>query len=168
MSVDELREATDGQAVTRDVFAAAFALRLRRVLVARYGVELGNDLCADALAYAWQHRARVAVMENPAGYLYRVAQSSARRYRRWDNEPRLPREQNGEHRGEEAAPAADLGAALARLNPQQRVAIILVHAHGYSYADAADAIGIPVTTLRNDLHRGLKRLRTLMERDHDL
>src|SRR5262249_19579169 len=57
------------------------ALRLRRALVAAYGVDVGSDASADALAWAWEHRDELATMANPAGYLYRVGQSAARRYR---------------------------------------------------------------------------------------
>jgi RNA polymerase sigma factor (sigma-70 family) len=52
-----------------------------------------------------------------------------------------------------------LDAALARLNAAQRVAIILVHGLDWSYQEAADALDVPVSTVRNHLHRGLVRLR---------
>src|SRR5690242_14275149 len=64
-------------------FAQREGTRLRRVLVAHYGVELGADAAADALRYGWEHWDRVGSMTNPVGYLYRVAQSSVRRQRRW-------------------------------------------------------------------------------------
>lgn len=50
-----------------------------------------------------------------------------------------------------------------RLNPDQRVAVVLVHAHGHSYADAAALMDIPVTTLTNYVTRGLARLRHFLE-----
>jgi RNA polymerase sigma factor (sigma-70 family) len=56
-------------------------------------------------------------------------------------------------------PEPGLHQALATLSPAQRVAVLLVHGLGWSYAEAADAMNIPVTTIRNHLHRGLKRLR---------
>lgn len=45
------------------------------MLVARYGVEFGNDVCADALAYAWEHWARVEPMDNPVGSALVVART---------------------------------------------------------------------------------------------
>lgn len=158
--MEPIRQAEREPPTTFDACDKELALRLRRALVARYGVELGNDACADALAYGWEHRERLNAMANPAGYLYRVAQSSARRYRRWEREPKLPAEPPTG--SAEASP--DLATAIAQLKANQRIAIVLVHAHGYSYADAADVIGVPVTTLRNDLHRGLRRLRKLLEK----
>ena len=44
--------ADDAPRSSFDAFAAADGERLRRTLVARYGVDVGNDVCADALAYA--------------------------------------------------------------------------------------------------------------------
>jgi DNA-directed RNA polymerase specialized sigma24 family protein len=64
-------------------FVAAEGAQLRRVLYAHFGVELGREATSDALAYAWEHWNRVRTMNNPVGYLYRVAQSSMRRHHRW-------------------------------------------------------------------------------------
>ncbi len=44
-----------------------------------------------------------------------------------------------------------------------RVAIILVHGHGHTYASAAELLDVPVTTITNHINRGLARLRTLLE-----
>ncbi len=74
------------------VFSEQAALRLRPALVARHGVETANDLCADAIAYAWENWDRVRGLDNPVGYLYRVAMSRARRYRRWRRPVSLPAE----------------------------------------------------------------------------
>ena len=57
----------------------------------------------------------------------------------------------------------DLQRALMRLKPDQRVAVVLVHAHGHSYADAASLMDIPVTTVTNHVTRGLARLRQFLE-----
>src|SRR5258708_37769269 len=65
-----------------EAFATRCGPDLRRVLVARYGVEGGVEAAADALAFAWERWDRVGAMENPTGYLVRVGQSAARRYRR--------------------------------------------------------------------------------------
>lgn len=40
---------------------------LQRALVARYGVDVGPDLHAEALAYAWEHWDRLSTMTNPIG-----------------------------------------------------------------------------------------------------
>ncbi len=134
-------------------FAARVEPRLRRALVAWCGLDVGTEATADAMAYAWEHWVDLAAMDNPAGYLFRVGQSRSRRYRR--RQVQLP-----------AVPVAELPdvdprlpAALAALSPQQRTAVLLVHAHDLTYADAAAVLDCSVSTLRNHLDRALTRLR---------
>ena len=145
-----------------EVFAAQAEARLRPVLVARYGVEVGNDVCADAMAYAWEHRHEVLPMTNPVGYLFRVAQSAARRHHRWSRTPELPPAPPATS----SEPDPGLHDALRLLSEDQRVAVVLVHGYGWSYEEVADVQGVPISTVRNHLHRGLKRLRRVLEDSH--
>jgi len=145
-------------------FIVEATVRLRRALVARYGLELGTEAAADAIAYAWEHRDDLAATANPVGYLFRVGQSSVRRTvrlrrRRVD----LPANPSVDDLGRVDHHHPGLPAALARLPHHPRVAVLLVHAHGYRYAEAAAVLDIPVTTLRNHIHRGVARLRDLLE-----
>src|SRR4051794_24270132 len=105
-------------------FVEGPARRLRLVLVAHFGPEVGNDAGSHALGYAWQHWSRVKAMANPVGYLYRVGQSAARSDVHRQRIPRLPPVPMG--LAQEIN--VDLPIALARLSAQQRVAVVLVHA----------------------------------------
>jgi DNA-directed RNA polymerase specialized sigma24 family protein len=128
---------------------------LRRALVAAYGYEDGREAAAEALAYAWEHWTRVSQMPNAAGYLFRVARTSAARGRRWHRRPPvfvLPAE--SEHAFEPGLPAA-----LAALSERQRVAVVLVHGFGYTLREVAGLTGVKITTVQNHLERGLSRLR---------
>jgi DNA-directed RNA polymerase specialized sigma24 family protein len=152
----------DGKATTAtfETFIADARIKLRRALVARYGVELGVEACSEATAWAWANRDRLLAMGNPVGYLYRVGQTAVRDETRFHRIPPFPPEvQNHE------MPLADPGLheALSRLTPDQRAAVMLVHAHGYRYTEAADLLDIPVSTLKNHLHRGSRRLRKILE-----
>ncbi len=149
--------ATPGLAFER--FVASDGAQLRRALVARYGLEFGVEAANDALSRAWADWDRVRPMENPAGYLYRVAQSAVRRYRRWGCQPAFPGEQTDDDRHVEPG----LGAALAQLRPGQRVAVLLTQAHGYSYAEVAGLTGLTIDAVRNHAHRGMRRMRELLE-----
>lgn len=152
--------ATDGTEIDVDVpmggLSSASARRLRQLFVARYGFDLGIEAWHDAVAYAWEHNESLAAMANPDGYLYRVGQSSVRRQQRWRRRVVLP--PIPPDRLPEVVPA--LPAALASLSPQQRLAVLLVHAHGWTHEEAATALEIDVSTLRNHLRRGLLKLRT--------
>lgn len=136
-----------------DTFTRRCGPDVRRVLVARYGPEVGIEATSDALAYAWERWERVAAMQNPTGYLVRVGQSAARRYRRRPVvmpdrtphvestfDPRLPR-------------------ALEHLSPRQRTAVVMICVHDWTYPAAAAALAVSESTLRNHVRRGLASLR---------
>lgn len=144
-----------------EVFIGDAQVRLRRALVARYGVQLGVEACAEATAWAWANRDRLLAMANPVGYLYRVGQTAVRNETRFQHAPLFPAEVP-----DAELPVGDPGLheALSRLTPDQRAAVMLVHAHGYRYAEAADLLDIPISTLKNHLHRGSRRLRKIVER----
>jgi DNA-directed RNA polymerase specialized sigma24 family protein len=94
-------------------------------------------------------------MTNTAGYLYRVAQSSAARGRCWRRAaPLLTLAPGAEHQFEPALPAA-----LASLPERQRVAVVLVHGFDYTLREVAALTGVKITTVQNHLDRGLRRLR---------
>lgn len=136
-----------------DRFVEPAEARLRRALVAALGQHDGMEATAIALAYAWEHRDRLMTMANPTGYLYRVGRSRVHRRRR---EPRflsVP-----DHAAQDVEPG--LPAALMRLSEQQRAAVMMVHADGWTRHEAADALEISVSSLDTHLARGLDRLRT--------
>ena len=144
-------------ATNTETLLADLEPRLRQALVAAYGMEIGIECCADAVAWAWEHRARLEGMANPAGYLYRVGQSSARSYRRRSGflpqpEPgRIPHIEPG------------LARALESLSEPQRVAVVAVHSFGWSQQEVADLLGVSHSTVRTHLARGLNKLRSLLE-----
>lgn len=139
-----------------DTFTTDEGTHLRRALVAAYGPEDGADLYADAMERAWQEWSTVSVMANPAGYLWRVAQSSYRQYRRWSRKPKFPSRLMLERND---LTDRDLFLSLGSLTEDERVAVVMIHAHGATYQEVADLLDIPITTVNNLVHRGLKRLR---------
>lgn len=131
--------------------------RLSYAFYAAYGPEVGGDVTADALEYAWRHWERVSQMRNSAGYLYRVGQSRAR----WYFRPRVAFPTAASSDGPVFEPT--LPAALETLSRNQRVAVILVHAMEWTEREVADMLGISRSTVRTHLERGLARLQTALE-----
>jgi len=130
--------------------------RLSYALAAAYGLEVGAESTADALAWAWEHWESLQDKRNPAGYLYRVGQSKARRYCR----PRLlfppiPA-------AEEPPVEPGLTESLAGLSKKQRVAVVLIHGMGYSEREVADLLGISRWSVRTHADRGLRRIRSAL------
>ena len=128
---------------------------LHQALIAAYGVQVGDDVTSDALAYAWEHWDRVRVMHNPVGYLYRVGQSKARRgiFRR---PPPLAVERPVETSGWYEPGLAD---AVAALSGRQRAAVILVHGFGWRIAEVAQMWGVSFSTVKAHVDKGMGRLR---------
>jgi DNA-directed RNA polymerase specialized sigma24 family protein len=139
-----------------DVFTATDGKRLQRALVAAYGPEDGADIYADAMLRAWSDWSTIGTMTNPTGYLWRVAQSSHRRYRRWTRKPQFPSRMVLERND---LTDRDLFLSLGGLTDSERVAVVMVHAHRATYQEVAELLEVPVTTVNNLVHRGLHRLR---------
>lgn len=150
------------EGVTFEDFVEQDGARLRAGLVAAYGAQVGADAAAEALAYGFEHWERVGAMDNPAGYLYRVGQTAARReFRPQGFLPRRP---------SEGDPVFEpgLGPALESLTEPQRVGVVLVHGLGWTLREAAELLDVEVSTLRTHITRAMTKLRSALEVNLDV
>ena len=138
-----------------DSFVAENRPRLLQVLVARFGIDVGADATADAMAYSFEHWDRIQSMTNPLGYLFRVGQTSARKQFRWSRSFALPEPEP--NRLPDVEPG--LARALMKLEHDQRVMVMLVHGHDWSYTEVAALFDVNVTKVRNDLFSAMQKLR---------
>ncbi|GMQ97858.1 MAG: SigE family RNA polymerase sigma factor [Acidimicrobiia bacterium] len=141
-------------AASYSAFVSEGGARLRRAFIAAYGPEVGSEATSDALVYAWEHWDRIVTMENPTGYLYRVGQSKARRYRR--RHVRLPVAEAASQPWFEPG----LPSALERLSERQRQAILLCHGYGWTLVEVGDLLGIGASTVQRHIDRGMAKLRS--------
>lgn len=142
-------------------FVEATEPRLSYALAAAYGVQVGKDATADAFAYAWEHWEQIRSMENPAGYLYRVGQTSARKYHK--RSPMFPAVDTVELPAVEPA----LPGALESLSELQRTAVVLLYALQWSEREVARLLDVDRSTVRRHRDRGLEKLRNALEVDTD-
>lgn len=141
----------DGRVDDFEAFVTRVEPGLRRALAGHLPQHRVADAMSEAFAFAWEHWATVQALENPGGYLFRVAQSRSRDRRE----------------GRPAAPApADvpsvepgLAAAVQALSPQQRSVVWLVHGCGWTYRETGEALGIAPSAVGTHLQRALVRLR---------
>ena len=140
-----------------ELFVGRVEPSLRRAHFAALGIERGREATAEALAWAWEHWHRIERFDNPGGFLFRVGQSRTRQRK----EPPVFVRQ--EWREPWIEPA--LGKALGALSEQQRLAVVLVHAFGWTMRDVAEMTGTKVPTVQTHLDRGLARLRNYLEVD---
>ena len=138
-------------------FVRASEERLRIALTASFGVADGRTAAVDALSWAWENWDRVKDMSNPVGYLYRVGQTSARRIR-----PRpIPIGDDKVH-----VEVQRFSPELVDLSDQQRTAVMLVHAFGWTVRDVAEVLDLAASTVQTHSERALSRLRNTLEETH--
>ncbi len=124
---------------------------------AQYGIDVGAEATDAALAWAWEHWGRLSAMSNPPGYLYRVAQTQARRAIARGRPVTLPAEPPSTD--DAAGLDGDLADALRRLPERQRLAVVMVHVYGWTPSEVGDITDTPAVTIRSHLRRGLRHLR---------
>jgi len=165
--VDELVS----RAVGKDV--AAFNLLARKhqsqvrgllLRLTRGNHALADDLAQETFLEAWRAIANFRGESSFATWLYRIAYSrflmQARR--------RKPDEPLGDWQGETASAEGatiarvDLERAFARLSPPESAALTLCFALGLSNIEAADALNMPLGTLKSHVLRGREKLKTIL------
>jgi RNA polymerase sigma factor (sigma-70 family) len=135
-------------------FFSDVEVRLRAAFTATFGVEIGREICADTMAYGWEHWDRLREMANPAGYLYRVGVGKGRRTSpsfRVVHEPVAIISPDWFEPG--------LVGALETLSERQRIVVSLVHGYGWSMTEVGDLLGVGKSTVQSYEQRGMKRLR---------
>ena len=142
-----------------ETFVAEVEPRLRRALVAVYGLQGGREATAAALGWAWEHWSKLGMVDNRVAYLFRVGQSQMRSKK----EPLIF--ERSSHSDPWVEPS--LGPALIRLSESQRTAVVLVHGFKWTLREVAELTGTKVSTVQTHLERGLNNLRIAMEvHDH--
>jgi DNA-directed RNA polymerase specialized sigma24 family protein len=134
--------------------------RLQSALMAALGPHAGDDAASEALMYGWRNWERVGAMENPVGYLYRVALNHGRRAAKLKAATPVPADLVVDD-----PPHVEPGlpAALASLSERQRVATLLVHAEHWTFTEVADLLGIDPGSVKKHADRGLAKLRKALE-----
>jgi RNA polymerase sigma factor (sigma-70 family) len=126
-----------------------------------------EDITQEAFLRLFERWETVAKMENPEGYLHRVAMNQFRsRYRRAAVALR---------RAVAVGPARDVfdevddrdltTRALGSLPPRQRAALVLTEALGYSGEEAGRLLGVKATTVWALTHQARAALATMEDRD---
>jgi RNA polymerase sigma-70 factor (ECF subfamily) len=130
---------------------------VRFALCARFGFDAGRDATAEAFAYAWEHWNRVAEMENPIGYVYRVGQRAGQRMS-------ARSEPVDFSRLESELPVVEpkLAPALSQLSARQRTAVVLVHGLGWTHRETAELLGLSSSTVQKHVERGVEALRRVL------
>lgn len=144
--------------------------KLRAFAIALTGsVQLADDLVQDTLLKAWSHRQSFTQGTNFRAWLFTILRNtffsdcrSRMRQRHLNNEVApgnvaQPAEQHGH------LDMTDFLTALSRLPSEQREALMLVGAEGFSYGEAARIAGTEIGTIKSRVHRARVRLSEALE-----
>ena len=126
-----------------------------------------DDVAQEAFVTAWANLNRLRDDEGFRPWLYgiawrkaltltRSAARSAHRDQEWT------RERDGEETGLAAEDRMALETAMATLAPDQRAAVTLCLADGWSHGEAADALGLPLGTIKSHVARGRDKLLSVL------
>jgi RNA polymerase sigma-70 factor (ECF subfamily) len=136
-----------------DLFAALWLITRNR--------HEAEEIAQDAFLRLWERWERVALMDDPQGYLYRTAMNVFR--------SRARRASMALRRVAHASPVDDAVAAvesremlvhaLASLTPRERAAVVLTDVLGYTSEEAGRWLRIKPVTVRVLASRGRGRLR---------
>lgn len=133
----------------------------RALLAYSHDRDVATDALAEAFAQLLHHAEPV---RDPAAWAWRAAfRIAAGQLKERSRivpamaEPAVPVEES----------AGDLLPLLARLSPKQRGALVLHYYVGYSVKEIAEILGSTSGAVKVHLSSGRKRLRNMLEEDHD-
>jgi RNA polymerase sigma-70 factor (ECF subfamily) len=164
-----------------DTFAVLFdryADDIHRYVARRLGTDAADGLMAETFVIAFQRRRRYNLSRSQARpWPYGIATNLVGRHRRAEARrlqalSRVTSMTRGEESGD-SEPMADrvadrvsaersrgaLAGALAGLSARYRDALVVVAWGELDYTEAAEALGIPVGTVRSRLHRARSKVR---------
>lgn len=124
-----------------------------------------EEAVQDTYVQAWRHRDRFRAEAAVSTWLHRIATNTALMRLRRHRPPLVgldeldPAHDPLADRADQLCRTERVGSALAALPAHHRRAVVLRDLLGLSNAEAAETLGLPVTTVKAHLHRGRVALR---------
>jgi RNA polymerase sigma factor (sigma-70 family) len=147
-----------------DFYRDQRATMLRTVGYALDDPDLSLEATDEAFARAYERWDEVRAMANPGGWVFRVAMNVGRnRQRRVGLERRKPPPVERDRPDIEGVADPALAEALAQLSVDQRIVIVLRYHLDWPVDDIAASLDLSPGTVKSRLHRGLRRLESLLE-----
>jgi RNA polymerase sigma-70 factor (ECF subfamily) len=148
------------------------AMRAFAISLTRNGA-IADDMVQDTLVKAWTNIEKFQVGTNMRAWLFTILRNTYYSSRR--KAKREVADVDGvftENLAEKPAHDGhmqmnDFRKALAQLQDEQREALLLVGASGFSYEEAAEMCGVAVGTIKSRTSRARARLAELMGRDEN-
>jgi RNA polymerase sigma-70 factor (ECF subfamily) len=158
----------------RSALAALAERYERRLLDLSLAILRSSEAAEDAMQETWLRVVRYARTFNGNSsaktWLYRIAINQCRSMlgaRPTTGGDVLSEPVDGSNDPSQHAAARDeserLKAAVERLSPPLREAVLLCYTHGLTHAEAAEAMGVPIGTVKSRVHAALEELRKQLQ-----
>ena len=152
------RRAAAGDRTAFGLLVAGHERPLRAFLAKVAGRDLAEDLAQEAFLKAWRFADRYDGLSRYSTWLTRIAW---RCFLDGARKRRSPTEASEEAFQQSAGEAAEVGDMLARLDQRERAALVLCEGHGWSHAEAAQMLGMPLGTLKSTVARAKAKCRAM-------
>jgi RNA polymerase sigma factor (sigma-70 family) len=133
--------------------------KLRAFLSKAFGAQHADDIAQDAFLKAWRSARQYDGRARYSTWLTRIA------WRCRIDAVRKERPVEVDHgaRTDTVQPSGEIEDMLARLTEKERVALILCEGHGWTHAEAAELLGMPLGTLKSVIARAKMKCRAMWE-----
>lgn len=161
-------------ALFSEIFDRHFS-RLSRFLRRRLPLHVADDLAAETFTRAFSGRDRYDFSrQDAAPWLLGIASNLVREHYRLEGRtlaalgalaasaPSIDEIANAEERIDAAACAGTLATGLGQLRPIERDIVLLFAWEDLSYSEIAEALSLPLGSVRSSLHRARMKLRTAL------
>jgi RNA polymerase sigma-70 factor (ECF subfamily) len=170
-----VQRASGGDVRAFEILVGRYQLSIVRLCVGMLGDRhAAEDAAQDAFFSAWRSMGRFRGDAQFSTWLYRIATNQCLRdiRRRPPQTAQLPEdlpagEGGAPHSQLEAAEGvAGVSAAVARLSPEQRIALLLREIEGLSYDQIAEVLGVSMAAVKSRIyHARIELVRDLGTRD---
>jgi RNA polymerase sigma-70 factor (ECF subfamily) len=156
------RRAAAGDSAAFAMLVEKYEAALRSFLARMAGANLADDIAQEAFLKAWRAAAQYDGRARYSTWLTRIAWrcrlDQLRRAMPMDVAPEAIA-----HVGNSGGESAEVRDMLARLGLNERAALVLCEGQGWTHAEAADLLGVPLGTLKSTVARAKSRCRAMWE-----
>jgi RNA polymerase sigma-70 factor (ECF subfamily) len=142
-----------------------------RAFLRRLGARDADDIAQETFVFAWEHMARFDSSRPFRPWLFGIAWRKFREGKRsWLR--RLTRQGHATADMETALQPdpglkLDLAKALGDLSPEQKAALLLCLGCEFTHAEAAEALAMPLGTVKSHVARGREKLAVALGEHHE-